>query len=186
MQPDRPDIREKLARASLSGDLKSRDAPCDLDKVAAAGLAGIGESLGVMLFRLKYANESRLYQEVRTHLILFAQAESKRRRWNEKAMNVGRLVKTVLDVWLIEACIACEGRGYSVLLGAPVLSDQPCPACGGRGRMALDRPVLNHGNVPAGHRWDDRARWLLGAIHAAESRAGEEAIRKLAREVREL
>lgn len=181
---DRPCIRERLACASISDDLELRESYCDLDKVAAAGLVGMSESLAIDLIRLKYANGVNTYQGVLEQLTTIVRQEARRAKWKSGVNSatddeICGLAECVLNVWLIDCCIDCAGRGHSVMAGAPILSDDICERCGGTGRRKLDRRELESAKITAGARWLDHAKWLLDLLTDSERRAGALALRKL-------
>lgn len=123
--------RERIASAQVSSDLsEGQDGElADVDLVRACGLVSATMPLGVALWRLKHSDDIRELRHALEGLERLAQA-------GRREISRERIV-SVLRHWIDDACGPCDGRGYMVIAGAPALSDRPCEACGGRGRVAL-------------------------------------------------
>ncbi len=85
--------------------------------------------------------------------------------------NVGdRIPCTEVMAWrLYGVCQPCSGRGYQLILGTPMLSNDLCKHCLGTGKVPLPRGE--------GH------TWLVGEIDQLIARAAGVMMKKLAAEM---
>jgi hypothetical protein len=74
-------------------------------------------------------------------------------------------------------CRSCGGHGFSLIAGAPALSERACEPCRGTGKLPLERIVSSNGQKPE---LAEMARWLLCVMEAEAGRAAPEAFRALA------
>lgn len=156
-------MRERIASAQASGDL-GEVAPeeiGDIDFIRACGVVGVKHSLGVSLWRLKYGGDSREFRAVLDGLTRLME----RRPW-PAGVDPADTVVRVVKHWLDDVCHACDGRGYELVPGAPVLSDTPCQVCGGEGRLKLPRT-------------DEPAMWLTDQIARMEREVAAAIMRRL-------
>jgi len=158
--------RERISSAQGSGNLGEVpvDELGDIDIIRACGMVGAKFPLGVSLWRLKYAGDSREFRSALDGLCLLME------RRGLAPENVPEAIDTVVAVlkhWLDDVCHVCEGRGYELVPGAPVLSEKPCQACGGEGRVKLPRT-------------DEPAQWLAEQIARMEREVAGAIMRKLA------
>lgn len=157
--------RERIGMAQNSQDLGEvgLDDVGDIDIIRAMGMIAQTHSLGISLWRLRYSGAMRELGTVLAGLSSLATLNGRD----------PQAVVPVLQHWLRDVCPACKGRGYPMLTaGAPVLSDDPCSACDGSGRRALDLGA--------------DATWLLEQIASAERVAAAAVMRKLANDMDEL
>ncbi len=157
--------RERIDQAQGSRHLE--EAPIeeigDVDVLRAMGMAAQRQPLGVSLWRLRY---SRARSELATVLEGLT-------AWACRNGTDPELVPPVLAHWLQDVCRVCEGRGYAVVDGTPMLSDVPCGACGGSGRAPL--PVAGA-----------QAAALLEHIASLERLAAADIMRRLSLQLADL
>jgi hypothetical protein len=203
MSDDRRPIEERVGTALASGDMRQREGACDLDKVGALGMIGIKSRLADAVYRLKYANEHRCYDDALQGVYGIARSLDVREHWRLRRSRLRWMSKRVLDYWLADLCRICLGVKYETVHGSPHLSDRVCPMCHGSGKNAMPW-VKRLPRRPEGRRathervklWREvckkledamyRHRRLLVELEAAERQIGEQMIRKLADRVREL
>lgn len=159
-------VRERISSAQGSDNLGEvqLDELGDIDIVRACGMVGAKFPLGVSLWRLKYSGDSREFRSALDGL-----AEMMEKRWAE-GVDVTDVVVQVVKHWLDDVCHACNGRGYEMVPGAPVLSEKQCGVCGGEGRVKLPRT-------------DEPAQWLQEQIARMEREVAGAIMRKLAADV---
>ena len=155
--------RERISSAQDSANLgeSAIDELADIDIIRACGMVGAKFPLGVSLWRLQYSGDSREFRACLDGLV-----EMFGRRWPEHADGSDAVVEVVKH-WLDDVCHTCNGRGYEMVPGAPVLSEKPCHVCGGEGRLKLPRS-------------DEPALWLQEQIGRMEREVAGAIMRKLA------
>lgn len=136
----------------------------DIDIVRACGMVGQHMPIGVSLWRLKYAGDSREFGKVVAGL---AELMGKR-GW--QGVDCTQVVNRVIKHWLDDVCHACHGRGYETVPGTPMLSDKVCMACEGSGRSKLA-----HANEPA--------LWVQETVARMEREVAAAIMKKLAAEL---
>jgi len=118
-------FKERITKAQVSKNLG--EVPVneigDIDLVRACGMAGAANPLGLAIWRWRYAGDTR---EV------FRIAEALVDMGHEPLV-----VYNVMHHLSKDVCPVCHGRGYNVIKGAPVLSDEICLDCRGAGRKEL-------------------------------------------------
>jgi len=117
--------REKITSAQTSTNLgeKPADELADVDIIRACGMAGQRNPLGLSIWRWRYAGD---------HGSMFKVAEG--------LVEMGYpvvVVYRVLSHLASDVCKTCFGRGFELMKGAPVLSDQLCVDCRGTGRREI-------------------------------------------------
>jgi hypothetical protein len=117
--------RERITRAQYTDDLGEvgPEEIGDVDIVRACGMAGQGNPLGLSIWRFRYGGDMRELLPVARGLIELGHEPE--------------LVAKVLGHLANDVCKACEGRGYEVVPGTPMLSDVLCMRCQGTGRAPL-------------------------------------------------
>ena len=86
-------------------------------------MAGVANPLGLAIWRWRYAGDTREVFRIAEALI---------------AMGYGELVVyNVMHHLSKDVCPVCHGRGFSIIKGTPVLSDEICLDCRGAGRKEL-------------------------------------------------
>ena len=118
-------FKERITKAQVSKNLG--EVPVneigDIDLVRACGMAGVANPLGLAIWRWRYAGDTREVFRIAESLI---------------AMGYGELVVyNVMHHLSKDVCPVCHGRGYTVIKGTPVLSDEICLDCKGAGRKEL-------------------------------------------------
>ena len=130
-------MAERITHAQLSGNLseaKTADELADVDVIRALGMIAANNPLGSAIWRVKYAQVESLLPYVVESLIELAVRLGIAETFDEAREALGR----VIPYWLDDTCHECEGRGYMVVPGTPMLSDKACRACSGRGRLFHD------------------------------------------------
>lgn len=163
-------VKEKLAHAMHSHDLSHKEQPCDVDKLAAVGMAGVASPIIVELLALKYAGDHRAYRPALDRVTEQARLMSARRDWRAHDLELRLLAKSVLDDWLAPNCRTCNGMGFRKLPDAPTLEARPCPACHGTGRQPLRMPRKLASRAGWERRWRDLSHWLLAMEMTAAQR----------------
>lgn len=117
--------RERIGTAQYSDDLRevSTEEIGDVDIVRACGMAGQSNPLGLSVWRWRYGGDNREAPIVARGLIELGYETN--------------LVVRVMKHLAHDVCLHCQGRGYMLLPGAPVLSDEQCPHCQGTGKNPL-------------------------------------------------
>ena len=159
-------ITDRIGTAQYSKDLSETPAAeiADIDIIRACGMVGVSMPLGVSLWRLKVSGDAREFPHVIEGLVELLL---------RKGINEGesvRLVNRVLKHHLDDLCKLCSGRGYNLIPGTPVLSDNLCIGCGGQGRVRMINP-------------DETAEWLLEQIARMEQEVAAAIMRKLSRDL---
>lgn len=139
--------RERYGSAVSHGQLRQRaERPTAADAIAAAGMAGRREPLGLALWRTKYANDRHAFLHAQALLMLRVANVARRRRWPETPKVLKLLAASVMRWSVFNVCPTCSGRGQLVVEGSDpsgrqVLSDELCPACHGDGVTPIERAV---------------------------------------------
>lgn len=153
-------LNEKISTAQLSSNLQEKPSHQigDVDIVRACGMAGVHHSLGLALWRFKYCDDTRELSSL---------LEGALELLEKKEFDGGNVRRThrVIAHWMDDRCRPCGGRGYSVVTGTPMLSDNACTHCGGSGRVKFEG--------------DDSAHWLLDTINRLEREIAVSILRKL-------
>ena len=134
-------MAEQITHAQLSGNLgeaKTADELADVDVIRALGMIAATNPLGSAIWRVKYAQVESLLPYVVESLSELAVRYGKAENVNEAREALAR----VIPFWLDDTCHECNGRGYAVMPGTPMLSDKACKACSGRGRIFFDNDKL--------------------------------------------
>lgn len=148
--------RERIGMAQYTDDLGEvgLDEVGDVDIIRACGMAGVGNPLGLSIWRWRYGGDQRE---------MFAVARGLMDDGHEPT-----LVAKVLSHLANDVCKHCHGRGYDVVPGTPLLSDTLCVHCQGTGRATI-----------AG----DQERELVEKIARLEREIAASIMRKLARQM---
>lgn len=205
---NRAPIEERVGRALARGNLRQNNlGPCDLDKVIALGMVGINERIADAVFRVKYANDPKEYDNALLGVYGIARALDIRARWRYKRRRLWVISRRVFAYWLMDVCPLCTGVRYVPVPGSGRLSDVACPACHGEGkrempwmklRLPREPEGIGHGRVSK-ERWSrwhrsrlrvqdyqQRHRALLCELETLERVIGEKMIAKLAQRVRSI
>lgn len=137
--------RERYGVAASHGQLRQRaERPTAADTIAAAGMAGRREPLGLALWRTRYANDRGAYLHAQALLTLRVANVARRRRWQEAPKTLKILTASVMRWSVFGVCPDCMGRGHPVIgesEGRQVLSDDLCNACHGDGATPIERAI---------------------------------------------
>lgn len=147
---------ERLAEAQISSNLA--DDPMrlsDVDYLRASGWAAQTCPEGLMLYRLKYANDHREWKQTVQRMYALIVGKAYRTRLTITAGQMRELADSTLRYWIAPICPVCLGRGANVVPGTPNLSDEPCGYCHGTGRVSVKKAVKEHVEL---------AEWLLGKM----------------------
>lgn len=169
MGADKPELGVRLARAYHSADLSHKAGPCDVDKLAAIGMATIGEPLQAELMRLRFDNDVHAYRPALAHLTQRVWQMSQRHDWQAIHHHCALLARAVLDYWIAPQCRACNGLGFRKAVGAPTLEARACPECQSSGMAKVRLPRALRANVWQ-RRWNDVYAWVHGQEVAAAVR----------------
>lgn len=156
-------VKERISSAQSSKDLGevALEEVGDIDIVRACGMVGAKFPLGVSLWRLKYAADSREFRNVLDGL-----TQMMDKRWPGEPGGSVSTVAVVVRHWLDDVCHSCNGLGYKPAPGAPMLSDEMCEVCEGSGRSKLPRA-------------DEPALWLQDTIGRMEREVAAAIMKKL-------
>lgn len=164
---DRPTVRERVARAHESSDLSHKPHACDVDKLAAVGMASVGRPIAVDLMRLRYSNDRHAYRPALDLLVAEAERRAARQNWCANDLEIRLLCKSVLDDWIAPNCRTCSGLGFRRMPDAPTLEPRPCPTCHGTGRRPFLLPRKLASRPRWERRWRDLSHWLMQTEEAA-------------------
>ena len=155
-------VKERISSAQSSKNLGevALEEVGDIDIVRACGMVGAKFPLGVSLWRLKYAADSREFRGVLDGLVQMFE-----KRWGDNA-DASNAVVAVVRHWLDDVCHSCNGLAYKPVIGAPMLSDEMCEVCGGSGRSKLPRT-------------DEPALWLQDTIARMEREVAAAIMKKI-------
>jgi len=136
---------ERLAEAQISSNLADDYMKLsDVDYLRASGWAAQINPDGLMLYRLKYANDHTEYAQTLQRMYALAVGKAFKMRLTISSQEINELAENTLRHWIVPVCPACLGRGYEKFPNSPTLSDRECKHCEGTGRLSLDRAVKSH------------------------------------------
>ena len=118
-------FKERITRAQESKNLGEvpADEIGDVDLIRAMGMAGASNPLGTEVWRWLYIKDRQSMLRVAEALVEMG--------------NPVVVVHRVLVHMDSDVCPACLGRGYAVVPGTPMLSDDLCVECRGAGRREI-------------------------------------------------
>ncbi len=130
-----------------------------------------GAPLAIALARL-FAGDNRAVREIVNHMAQLVWNRAHAEAVKLKRIEAHRIACAVLAWHRDGVCKPCSGHGYQLVIGAPSLSENKCPACRGVGKRAFDKefPLMTLG----------LARWLLAQVENEMGRAGPAAMAALA------
>lgn len=141
---ERRTTEERYMSATDSSRLGlNMDRPCDVDVMIAAGWAGSMSPLRDAVMRLRRIEQSGSLAGmgfVVEILDLWLKSEAPSRSWKTAGRDCpDRIIKPVLSWWMHPACPHCNGLGFDLIEGAPVIDEsRPCPYCDGGVRRLSD------------------------------------------------
>lgn len=160
-------VAERIIKAQGSGNLADRpEGLGDVDVVRAVGFTAAKSPIGVSLWRVKYQGDHQELPRLAERLIEL----SIKRGWAVYEVDAISLVNRVLRHYLDDLCKVCSGRGFKLMDGAPVLSDELCLDCGGQGKVPMERAT-------------DGAVALLDAMQRMEKEVAGSVMRRLADDI---
>lgn len=117
--------RERIGTAQYTDDLGEAgpEEVGDVDIIRSCGMAGQGNPLGLSIWRWRVGGDTREIFHVARGLADLGHPME--------------LVGRVLAHLANDVCEPCNGRGYEVVPGTPMLSDVLCVHCQGTGRKQL-------------------------------------------------
>jgi hypothetical protein len=157
-------LTERYETAINSGNLvvSERTTYSPTDILAGAAFATKESPLGAALLRWFAGDRRSLTEisEIATKMLIG-------KAWHTSKLTLAkptaeRVLGDVLVWYWVAACAFCQGRGYLLIPGAPVLSGTVCNACGGRGRQTLKVDFGRH---------KDLAMWLANEFQREHSLA---------------
>ena len=177
-------ISDRYATAVHSSNLKSKPETTfsDTDVLGAAGLAGKqvrvidgverpGSPLGIALMRL-FAGDNTAARSLVHIMAVSVKGKAKRDGMALKFVQCEDVSRAVLAWHRDGVCKRCGGHGYTLIEGAPMLSEHSCRACKGTGRVLFDEQFPLDLLL--------LARWLLAEVEREQAIAGPAAMAALA------
>lgn len=159
-------LAQRYSKATQSSDLTDDQWHTQTDILAAVALSS---ALGTLLFRVKYANDATTYPTLLEKWLVIVGKKAALRSWPSH-IKITVVAEQSLRHWLHDVCETCAGKGYKVMEGAPILSDEPCKGCHGTGKKPL----------ACEKRHQDYVADMVEALEQMTLRAGSAALRKLA------
>ena len=160
-------VAERIIKAQGSGNLADKpEGLGDVDVIRAVGFTAAASPIGVSLWRVKYQGDHKELSRLAERL----QELALKRAWAADQVDALKLVNRVLRHYLDDLCRVCSGRGFKLIEGAPVLSDEICLDCGGQGRVPMEKAT-------------DGAVALLDAMQRMEKEVAGAVMRRLATEM---
>lgn len=136
---------ERIAEAQVSSNLADDSMRLsDVDYLRACGWAAQSNPEGLMLYRLKYANDHTEYKATAQRVYSLAVSKAFRMRLTINHEGLRELAENTLRHWVEPICPACLGRGYYKFPNSPTLTDKKCKHCKGSGHIPLDRAIKQH------------------------------------------
>lgn len=143
----------------------------DTDVLGAVGLAGKRHPLAMALARL-FVGDNHAARELVEILSAMAWGKALALRVELKRTQADDMARAVLAWHRDGVCRECGGHGYQLIVGAPSIGDNACPACRGTRKVPFDSQFSIERLVVA--------RWLLAAVEREQAIAGPAAMAKLA------
>jgi hypothetical protein len=164
---------ERIAEAQVSSNLADDSMRLsDVDYIRASGWAAQANPEGLMLYRLKYANDHTEYRATAQRIYALAVGKAFRMRLTINQEGLKELADNTLRHWVAPICPACLGRGYEKFPNSPTLSDKQCKHCKGSGNIPLERAIKKHLELAEWVRNEMEAK--MGAfVRAAKGSTGE-------------
>lgn len=149
---------ERIAEAQVSCNLGDDSMRLtDVDYIRACGWAAQTNPEGLMLYRLKYANDHTEYKPTLQRVYSLAVGKAFRMRLTITNEHLRELAENTLHHWIAPICPSCLGRGHEKQPDAPLLSDRECDYCKGTGHVPLEKAVKSHLELAA---------WLSNEMNA--------------------
>ena len=163
-------IQERYISARDTSSLKvvasTRYAPSDI--LIAAGLTAIECQVALLVWDVEARGKTSSKLTLINELAKMLSGYKTRARIKFKG-DCHNIAKEVMAWRLHGVCQPCSGRGYQLILGTPMLSDDLCKHCLGTGKVPLPR--------------DEGHSWLVGEIDRLVATAAGVMMKKLAAEM---
>lgn len=179
---DAQSIEERYLRVRHTSHLRLvLDAPCDADKLLAAGYAAQGserKSLALAAYGVLASEGMQGAQAVAEQMAgwlvrrSIRSATKDRRERAITRIQAADLVMMLLKLRHKPSCPTCQGRGHPQIKNTPVLDEsRECQPCKGTGQIPIER-VFQHEHI-------ERMRWLDGEINGLCSMVFQDMARRL-------
>lgn len=177
---DTPTVPERYATAATTSDLSvSLERRTDADVLMAAGMSAGKDrraALALSVYRAGVTGDHSGILPMANELAdwLSNRLARERRKPMRRSYRV-TLALGVMQHWFNPVCRHCDGRGFLLVEGAPVLSDHECTHCHGTGKRNLSDDI--------GYEHAEIGRWLSGELDRLVSLVHAEMAKKLSRKM---
>lgn len=163
-------VIQKYTSAVGASNLRDDPHHYATEVLAAAALC---RDIGTKLFRVKFAADASSYPALLEEWIRIVESKAALRLWPVD-VSPRKIARLALEHWLNDVCLACAGRGYQPVKGAPsVLSDTACRACGGTAKRAVE----------AKHNLIQLVEDMVEALNAISAHSAGQMMKRLASEM---
>lgn len=189
---DKPGVDERYGTAVSSSNLavNPRTLMSDTDVLGAMGIAdreltlGVNSAgdpvrpapLAVTLERLLTGGDSREAHHIVRMLADMAWREARGQKVKLSHAEASDMARSVLAWFRHGVCRPCGGHGYNLIAGTKTHSENFCEHCGGGGKRPLEKVFKPQVRVVVS--------WLAAEIQREAGRAGPQAMRLLAADMR--
>lgn len=164
---------KQMTEAFMDDDLRDSEfEEKSIDRIHALGLS---QTLGGLLWRLRWGNDQACYQPTTILLVRPIWAQPKLRPSGGIGLCT-KVCEAVLHEWLFDACPTCGGRGVTVFTGTDQVH-KSCPACAGtliRRFSDVERAREMGWTVETQRRWNFIFARVRGSITEADLRLRRE------------
>ena len=132
---DTRSVLERLSEAKTSTDLSHRPTRCDVDYVAALGAAGIKHPAGSAILDADLTRDPDTLKAAYRATEKIVKILAQKRNWMMSAQKLRTIATAALKTYMLPACPACKGRGFT---GVETISSESlidCPDCHGEGHQ---------------------------------------------------
>lgn len=123
---------EKIARATVSKNLRHHEHPCDVDVLGASGMAALTKGLGHWAFRAKFLREPGVIDRLQYRVRAMAVGRARTRRFRTRLNHLHGIADAALGWWVNDSCPRCKGVQFEK--AGQTLSTRSCKACHGSGK----------------------------------------------------
>ena len=153
---DRVTVVDRYQFATGSSDLTMRSTGVsDADVLLAAGFAAANDKrgeFGLLMHRMRGSGDRRGFESACAQAERWLVGRGVRQREKIAKRDARHIAELVVNWWLHDVCVSCQGRRWLGVPGTMRLSATECHACHGSGRRPLETIIPRH---HAG-----QARWL--------------------------
>lgn len=156
-------IIERLTQAAHSDDLSHQEHICDVDYLAALGMAGTTHRHGSALLDLDLTLTPGAALEALKRTAEIVRKTSHKRGWPLTSSQTKHIAKATLRYYLKPACECCKGRGMLGLdrdAAGKAQRVRVCDTCSGSGRAPL--PIRYQREIRAALEVMERQRHEVG------------------------